>query len=99
LARRRRKRGGEEGLDKGPQNGQMTLSMRQGWKFVTTYKELPLKERGSYYIKSCKHHMQYLVIHVCSKSKIYSPLCRLKINHMREITKYAIILGSMDCMV
>jgi hypothetical protein len=43
--------------------------------------------------------MQYLIIGVCSLSKIYYLLCRLKINHVTEITEHAFILGSVVCAV
>jgi hypothetical protein len=74
VAGRGGKREGWRGPGKGPQNGQLTLSMGPAyskWEFVTSYKELLFQVRGldGCLSNACAYHMQYLIIGVCSYRK------------------------------
>ncbi len=74
-------RGGKEGVvgaGKGPQNGQLNLSMGPAKMFTTTYKELPFQVRGLTFIK-CLRIPHAIFNSICLFIKeIYSFMCRLR---------------------
>ncbi len=96
-------KGGKKGAGKGAKKGKLTLSMGPANAEVRFFIEratIPSKRVSFFPLINTTHaiNIMYMLVVLHVFKKIYSLLCRLKINHMTE-NQNMFFLGSMVCTV